>query len=79
MTSPVGVTHILRNANLESSNSASNIAWQFGLAIYIGSTIRAFKIRISRHMGQPSWIGRPIHIPPHSAVTVACIIINLVI
>ncbi|MPC44630.1 hypothetical protein E2C01_038307 [Portunus trituberculatus] len=35
---------------------------------FIGSTIRAFKIRVDEHKGQSSRTDRRSHNPPHSAV-----------
>ena len=37
-------------------------------AEYIGSTLRAFKVRYDEHVGQSSRTGRPLQSPPHSAV-----------
>ena len=42
--------------------------WPSCQAGYIGSTTRAFKVRIAEHMGQSSRTGLPLHTPPHSAV-----------
>ena len=35
---------------------------------YIGSSTRAFKVRVAEHMGQSSRTGRALHNPPHSSV-----------
>ena len=35
---------------------------------YIGSSTRAFKVRVAEHMGQSSRTGRPLHNPPHSSI-----------
>ena len=44
---------------------------------YIGSTLRAFKVRIDEHMGHSSRTGLPFSSPPHSAVRDHCYNCNI--
>ena len=50
----------------------SSVVYQFTCpscqARYIGSTIRALKVRTDEHLGQSSRTGLPLHTPSHSAV-----------
>ena len=45
---------------------------------YIGSTIRAFKVRTDEHLGQSSRTGRRLHSPPHSAVRDHTVLCNII-
>ena len=50
----------------------SSIVYKFNCpscqAGYIGSTVRAFKVRVDEHIGQSSRTGLPCRTPSHSAV-----------